>query len=91
MNAATSSQRAPVVVLSLQGPQGLTTVTQTQWAQPQGVYIKTEIDNAKAAADFRLTARGKKNSIAWRDGRAELVTDRQLEKLQALHSWACDF
>lgn len=60
-------------------------------AQPCGEYKPTAVDAAKAAADFRIVAMGKKATIYWRDGRIEHVTEKQLEKLQQGHSWACDF
>ena len=60
-------------------------------AQPMGEYKPTSVDAAKAAAEFRLTAVGKKNTIVWANGRAEQVTDAKLTKLQAAHTWATDF
>ncbi len=60
-------------------------------AQPMGVYNPTAIDAAKDAADFRLIAVGKKNTIVWRNGASELVTDNKLAKLQSSHTWATDF
>ena len=60
-------------------------------AQPMGEYKPTAIDAAKDAADFRLIAVGKKNTIVWRNGTSELVTDNKLAKLQACHTWATDF
>lgn len=68
------------------------TVTKTKSAQPAGVYVPTQIDAQKAAAEFRLTACfGNKNAIVWRDGRIETVSNRRLAKLQAAHTWATDF
>lgn len=60
-------------------------------AQPMGKYKPTSADAAKAAADFRLTAVGKKNTIVWADGRSEQVTDAKLTKLQSAHTWTTDF
>lgn len=59
--------------------------------QVAGQYKSTGLDADKKAAEFRLTSMGKKNTIVWADGRAEQVTDARLAKLQASHSWACDF
>lgn len=67
------------------------TCIQTKWAQPTGEYRQTAIDAAKKAADFCLTACDSKNTIVWRDGRHERVTDARLAKLQAAHTWATDF
>lgn len=66
------------------------TVTKTKDAQPMGTYTPTSVDAQKAAADFRLTSVSP-YYIAWRDGRTERVTKRQLEKLKASHTWATDF
>jgi hypothetical protein len=55
-----------------------------------GTYKPTALDHAKAAAAFRLVNIGP-NLIVWQDGRRERVTERQLAKLQAAHSWATDF
>lgn len=66
------------------------TITKTKSAEAIGTYAPTTIDVAKAAADFRLVQVGP-NYIVWRDGRGERVTERQLTKLQASHTWACDF
>ena len=60
-------------------------------AQLMGEYMPTEMDAEKRAADFRLIAVGKKNTIVWRNGTSELVTDRKLARLQAVHVWAVDF
>ena len=67
------------------------TFTKTQTALPMGQYKPTAIDAAKAAADFRITDVSCGNFIVWQDGRRERVTDRQLAKLQAAHTWATDF
>lgn len=67
------------------------TCTQTKWAQPAGQYQPTAIDAIKLAADFRLTACDSKNTIVWKDGSYERVTDAKLAKLQAAHTWATDF
>ena len=67
------------------------TCTLIRTAQPMGQYKETNIDATKAAAAFRLVAVGSKNSIVWSDGRAELVSDSKLAKLQAAHTWATDF
>jgi hypothetical protein len=64
------------------------TVTKTQSAQPVGQYARTALDDRKDAADFLLTSLG---YIRWKDGRGQYVTDRQLKKLQASHTWATDF
>ncbi len=58
--------------------------------RPGGAGV-TAIDARKAAADFRILDVGKRYSIAWKDGRRERVTCRQLAKLQAAHTWATDF
>lgn len=63
----------------------------TKDAQPVGEYKPTAIDDLKSTVDFRVVGVGSKNSIAWKDGRMESVTDRQLEKLQKSHSWTTDF
>ena len=68
-----------------------TTCTLIKTAQPMGQYKPTSVDAAKAAAAFRLVAVGSKNSIVWADGRADLVTDAKLAKLQAANTWATDF
>jgi hypothetical protein len=68
------------------------TVRKVKDAQPMGQYIPTIIDAAKKAVDFRLVdVSGVKNVIVWGDGRSERVTDKQLAKLQSIHSWATDF
>ena len=57
-----------------------------------GEYRETAVDRQKAAADFLiLDVSGSRNTIRWRDGRIELVTDRQLDRLQARHTSATDF
>lgn len=66
------------------------TITKTKSAQPMGQYQPTAIDAAKAAADFRLL-QVSPYVIAWKDGRRERVTERQLKKLQAAHTWTTDF
>lgn len=66
------------------------TFTKTQNAQPMGQYKPTAVDAAKACADFRILQVGP-NYIRWADGRGEMVSNRKLAKLQADHSWACDF
>jgi len=66
-------------------------MTKTQDAQQAGAYKATSIDAAKAAADFRLIDISCGNRIVWSDGRRECVNNRQLSKLQATHTWACDF
>ena len=63
----------------------------TKPAQPMGQYRPTTIDAAKAAADFLVTAVGRRNTITWRDGRTELVNDAKLARLQSAHTWATDF
>lgn len=68
-----------------------TTCTLIKKAQPMGQYIPTATDAVKAAADFRVTACDSKNTIVWQDGRCERITEAKLVKLQATHSWACDF
>ncbi|MGF6996795.1 hypothetical protein [Paraburkholderia sp. GAS32] len=62
-------------------------------AQPMGEYKPTAVDEAKKTADFRILSMGsgRHNSIAWRDGRRENVTSRELAKLQKSHTWATDF
>lgn len=65
-------------------------VIKTKSAQPMGTYQPTSVDAAKAAADFRLL-QVSPYFIAWKDGRRETVTSRQLKKLQATHTWATDF
>ena len=67
------------------------TLVKTRDAQPMGEYKPTALDARKAAADFLLTDVSCGNSIVWRDGRRETVTNRKLAKLQAAHTWACDF
>lgn len=59
-------------------------------AQPMGTYKPTGLDAVKAAAEFLVTAVGKKTSIRWADGRVEHVTDAKLTRLQAAHAWATD-
>lgn len=56
-----------------------------------GEYKPTEIDTLKTNVDFRLVSVGSKNTIVWKDGRSERVTDRKLEKLQKSNSWTTDF
>lgn len=56
-----------------------------------GQYQPTDLDAAKADAEFRLIAVGRKNTIVWANGRSEYVTDAKLAKLQASHHWAADF
>lgn len=68
------------------------TITLIKKAQPMGEYKPTAIDARKAAADFRIIdVSGRTNTIRWRDGRTEEVTDRKLAKLQDTHTWATDF
>jgi hypothetical protein len=45
----------------------------------------------KEQVDFCLIYVDKKNTIQWKDGRVEKVTDAKLQKLQSNHSWATDF
>lgn len=66
------------------------TVEKTKDAQPMGVYKRTEIDDRKDAADFRLV-QVRPFYIVWKNGDMQRVTERQLDKLQAKHSWANDF
>jgi hypothetical protein len=66
------------------------TLTKIKAAQPMGEYTPTAVDRTKAGVDFRLINVGP-NVIAWQDGRRERVTNRQLAKLQAAHTWATDF
>lgn len=59
--------------------------------RPHGAALApTAVDQAKAAAAFRLLQVGP-NVIRWQDGRTERVSERQLAKLQAAHAWAPDF
>lgn len=67
------------------------TIIKTRDAQPMGQYQPTALDSAKADAEFRLIAVGRKNTIVWANGRSEYVTDAKLAKLQAAHHWAADF
>ena len=67
------------------------TFVKTKDAQPMGEYKPTAIDVLKSNVDFRLTGVGSKNTIVWKDGRTESVTDRKLDKLQRSHSWTADF
>lgn len=60
-------------------------------AQVAGPYKRTAIDDFKALADFRIVSIGNSNTIIWRDGRQESVTDRKLTRLQSAHTWATDF
>jgi hypothetical protein len=62
----------------------------THDAQQAGEYQPTAIDARKDAADFRLI-NVSPNIIRWKDGKQETVTKRQLDKLQAAHSWMADF
>lgn len=72
--------------------QVIATITKKKELQPTNVYQPTELDARKAAVDFRITSHcGSKAEIVWRDGRVEYVTRRRMEKLEALHTWACDF
>lgn len=64
---------------------------QTRTAQPMGQYRPTSVDASKAAAAFRLTSVGKKNTIVWASGASEQVTDAKLSKLQSAFAWAADF
>lgn len=64
------------------------TFTKTKSAQQMGEYQPTAIDDAKAAADFRLLDT---RTIRWRDGTTEYVTRAKLSKLQKAHTWATDF
>lgn len=57
-------------------------------SQKQGVYVPTEIDARKEAADFRLIDLG---YIRWADGTGQSVTKRELAKLQKNHTWETDF
>lgn len=69
------------------------TITKTAEFMPQGCALRpTEIDAAKAAADFRiLDVSCRLKVIAWRDGTRQRVTARELAKLQASHTWQTDF
>jgi hypothetical protein len=68
------------------------TIRKVKDHQSMGTYSPTAVDVAKASVDFRLVdVSGPKNGIVWKDGRREQVTDGQLSKLQAKHSWATDF
>jgi hypothetical protein len=60
--------------------------------QPTGQYRPTAVDTNKSHVDFCLTSINRaNNTIRWSDGRMQNVTDRQLIKLQANHSWTTDF
>lgn len=61
--------------------------------RPQGCALKpTAIDEAKAAADFRVIQIDRRGAVIdWCDGRREKVTTRRLEALQKSHTWAPDF
>ena len=67
-------------------------MTKTQNAQQAGAYKATAVDASKAAADFRiLDVSCRMKRIVWHDGTQQDVTEAQLKKLQAAHSWAPDF
>lgn len=67
-------------------------MTKTQEAQQMGDYQQTDIDAAKAAADFRIVdVSCRLKRIIWRDGRRQSVNSRNLQKLQAQYIWATDF
>ena len=68
------------------------TFTKTQDAPTVGDYKKTTVDVERQSADFRLIdVSCSRKLIAWRDGRREYVTSRQLAKLQSTNSWSPDF
>lgn len=69
----------------------IATITKTKDALPMGKYTPTTVDVYKSSAEFRLVAVGNKNTIIWKNGTTEHVTDAKLDRLQALHTWACDF
>jgi hypothetical protein len=69
----------------------MTTCTLISKAQPMGQYKPTGLDATKAAADFLVVATGSKTTIRWADGRAELVSDSKLAKLQSANVWSTDF
>ena len=65
----------------------------TKEANPRGEYKDTEIDVQKRNADFRLIdVSGKKNTIVWKSGKRETVSDNELEQLKRQHpNWMTDF
>lgn len=68
-------------------------LVKTREFRPHGCAMApTAVDQAKADADFRvLDVSGRRTRIAWRDGRRQDVTARELARLQAAHTWAPDF
>jgi len=65
----------------------------TKEANPRGEYKETEIDVQKRNADFRLIdVSGNKNTIVWKSGKRETVSDNELEQLKRQHpNWMTDF
>lgn len=67
-------------------------LVKTKSHTPAGEYRPTDVDAAKAAADFLVVdVSGRGAVIVWRNGERERVTDRRLEALQQAHTWAPDF
>jgi len=64
----------------------------TAEAQPLGNYQKTNIDNLKENADFRIVCYCSGIfTIYWKDGKTEFISKKELENLKLNNSWACDF
>jgi hypothetical protein len=64
----------------------------TAEAQPLGNYQKTNIDNQKEKADFRIVCFCSGIfTIYWKNGTSEFVNNKKLENLKLTNSWACDF
>ena len=68
----------------------MTTLTKTQEAQTIGNYKATLVDEKKANADFRLT-QVNPFYIKWNNGKGQIVTKRELNRLQKIHTYETDF
>jgi len=66
------------------------TFTQTQQAQPMGIYNATSVDANKLAVDFRITQVAP-FYIRWANGEGQIVSKGELNQLKALHTWTTDF
>lgn len=67
-------------------------LTKTQSAQVSGTYQATTLDAKNKNVDFLLTGcNGKINTLQWKDGRNETVSDSRLARLQINNNWACNF
>lgn len=68
----------------------MTTFSKIESAQLMGDYKSTKLDELKKSSDFRIM-QVNPFYIRWSDGRGQIVSARQLEKLKKSHIWTTDF